>query len=123
MDLKDIWRMQHPQNREYSRFPYRVKINPDNIVAPKRLDYILVNGNMQHYMTSSNIIKNTTLNWSSDHCIQEVEIAGMQIIKETSKNIYQRPMWQTNKVTEEARVLLQNRMSEIIQQDVANSTT
>ncbi len=78
---------------------------------------------MQQYMTSSNIIKNTTLNWSSDHCIQEVEMAGMQIIKETSKNTYQRPMWQTSKLTEEAKVLLQNKMDEIIQQDVANSTT
>ncbi len=121
MDLKDIWREQHPQNRLYSRFPYMIKPDPEKIVVPKRIDYIMVNGNVQQYAINSGIINNSTLNWKSDHCIQELEMVGMPIIKKTYK-IYQRPMWQTN-LTEEEKILLQNKMKEVITQDVANSTT
>ncbi len=121
--MKDIWRMQHPQKREYSRFPYLVNPDPEMTVTPKRLDYIMVNANMKQHVADSRIINNSTLDWKSDHGIIEIEIVGMPIIKETSEDIFQRPMWQTRKMTEEIKIGMQSEMDRIITQDEANSNT
>ncbi|MCP4159887.1 MAG: RNA-directed DNA polymerase, partial [Deltaproteobacteria bacterium] len=123
MDIKDIWRMQHPQDREYSRYPYMVNPDPEVVITPKRIDYIMVNSNMAHHITDSKIINNSTLNWKSDHGILEMEMVGMPIIKEASKNVFQRPMWQTRKMTEEAKISFQNHINSVIVQDIANSNT
>ena len=90
LDLTDIWRRQHKDERQYTR---QGKKSDKRKEVAKRIDYILINEKFASMVTSTNIRQINSQAWNSDHAIIEMTIAGPLALRDFSREMYQKPTY------------------------------
>jgi exonuclease III len=83
--LVDIWRLQNPNTREYTR-------RQQNQVA-RRLDYLMVNDRWANAVTCSRVLHKLELDWGTDHRAVAMEVLGLPVLRELSKTEWVKPMY------------------------------
>ncbi len=86
-ELEDIWRLQNPEKRQYTR---KTEEGEEKKTVGKRIDYILVDSKHTGMVTGTEIMMKEDRKWNSDHEMIKIEILGMSIIRDLSKQIWQK---------------------------------
>ncbi len=103
-ELEDVWRQQHKDLRVYTR---KISKTEGKQTKGKRIDYIMVDTKHAGMVTETEIMQKEDRRWGSDHRIVKMNILGLPLIRELSRQIWQKPTYDMKALLGRRRQLMQ----------------